>query len=61
MPLIEVTIVEGRTREQKLALMARVTDAAIETLGVSPQAVRVCIREIPFEHWGVAGKPMDRR
>jgi len=61
MPLIEVTIVEGRTRQQKLDLIGRLTDAAVDALDVPIQAVRVCIREIPLEHWGVAGKTMPPR
>ncbi|GAB4362590.1 MAG: hypothetical protein Kow0026_26450 [Oricola sp.] len=59
MPLIEVTIVEGRTRRQKRDLIARLTDAAADTLDVPVQAIRVCIREIPPEHWGIAGKAMS--
>lgn len=56
MPLIEVTIVEGRSPEQKAAMMRRMTDAAVETLNVPRDAVRVCIREIPLAHWGVGGE-----
>lgn len=59
MPLIEVTIVEGRTREQKAELISRLTDVAEEVVNVPRDAVRVCIREIPLEHWGVAGKTLD--
>ncbi len=59
MPLIEVTIVEGRTRGQKADLIARLTEAAIAALDVPAEAVRVCIREIPLEHWGVAGRTMS--
>ena len=29
MPLVEITIMEGRTREQKRAMMAEVTDAIV--------------------------------
>ena len=59
MPLIEVTIVEGRTAEQKSDLIARLTDAAIEAVDVPRDAVRVCIREIPIEHWGIGGKTLS--
>ena len=59
MPLIEVTIVEGRSDAQKAQLIARLTEVAVETVDVPLDAVRVCIREIPLEHWGVAGKTLD--
>lgn len=58
MPLFEVTIVEGRTAEQKKALIARLTEVAVETMDVPRDAVRVCIREIPLEHWGVGGETL---
>lgn len=57
MPLIEVTMVEGRTTEQKAALIAKLTDAAVEAVGAPIETIRVCIREIPGENWGIAGKP----
>lgn len=57
MPLIEVTMIEGRTTEQKAALIAKLTDAAVEAVGAPIETIRVCIREIPGENWGVAGKP----
>ncbi|MCR8547408.1 4-oxalocrotonate tautomerase family protein [Salipiger sp. P9] len=56
MPFIEVTMVEGRTDAQKAALIEKLTDAAVEAVGAPIEAVRVCIREIPRENWGVAGK-----
>ncbi|MDF1802075.1 2-hydroxymuconate tautomerase [Thalassovita sp.] len=57
MPLIEVTMIEGRSAEQKATLIAKLTDAAVEAVGAPIETVRVCIREIPGENWGVAGKP----
>jgi 4-oxalocrotonate tautomerase len=57
MPLIEVTMIEGRTPEAKRALMRRLTDAAEETLGAPRASVRVVIREVPAAHWAVGGEP----
>ncbi|WP_372605215.1 2-hydroxymuconate tautomerase [Actibacterium sp.] len=56
MPLIEVTMIEGRSAEQKAALIAKLTDAAVEAVGAPIETVRVCIREIPGENWGIGGK-----
>lgn len=57
MPLIEVSMVEGRSDEVKEQLIARLTEAAVETTGAPLETVRVIIREVPGRHWGVAGKP----
>ena len=56
MPLVEITMIEGRNIIQKAALIEKVTDAVVEAVGAPIQSIRVCIREIPGENWGVAGK-----
>lgn len=53
MPLITVQIVKGRTDAQKQALMRGLAGAAITTLGVPEQSVRVILSEIEPEHWGI--------
>lgn len=57
MPIVDITILEGRSPEKKLALMEKVTDAVVEAIDAPREAVRVLIREIPAEHFAVAGKP----
>ena len=57
MPLVEVTMIEGRSKEKKVALMKRLTDAVEETIGAPRDSIRVVIREIPAEHWAVGGVP----
>lgn len=55
MPIMEVTMLEGRRPEQKRAFTAALTNAAVTTLGVNPDQVRIIIREIPPEHFIVGG------
>ena len=55
MPLIEVTLIEGRTAEQKSALITEVTDAVERSVGAPRAAIRVVIRELPPEHWAIGG------
>jgi len=51
MPLVEVTLVEGRTPEQLRTLISRLTDA-VESAIAAPRAnIRVVIREVPPTHW----------
>jgi 4-oxalocrotonate tautomerase len=37
MPRVTIQLVEGRTMEQKRALVKKVTDAIVETLNASPK------------------------
>lgn len=64
MPLIQATILQGRTTEQKNEFFARVTQVAVETLNVKPEQVRVFINEVAPEHWcigGVTKADLDKR
>jgi 4-oxalocrotonate tautomerase len=58
-PFVQVTLLEGRTVEQKHALMARITDAVEETLGGDRQRIRVALYEVSADEWGVGGVPMS--
>ncbi len=64
MPLIQATILQGRTQEQKDAFFLEVTAAAVKNLNVRPEQVRVVINEVAPEHWcigGVSKAELDRR
>lgn len=56
MPIAQIQILEGRTPEQKQALIEKVTDAIHEAIGAPPEAVRVLITEVPKTNWGIGGK-----
>jgi 4-oxalocrotonate tautomerase len=55
MPVVTVQLWEGRSLEQKRALVRAITDAMIEHAGASPDALHVILQEIPRENWGRAG------
>lgn len=57
MPFVEITLIEGRSKETKVALMKALTDAVESTLGGPRESIRVVIREVPAEHWAVGGVP----
>lgn len=61
MPLIQATIMEGRTQEQKEAFYKGVTQVAVETLNVRPEQVRVIINQVPTEHWAIGGISVAER
>jgi 4-oxalocrotonate tautomerase len=56
MPYISVSMYPGRTQEQKRELVAKVTDAFVETCGGNREGVWVVINEVPAENWGVGGE-----
>ena len=56
MPLAEITMMEGRTEDQKRAVIQKVTQAIVEAVGAPIESVRVVIREVPKTNWGIAGK-----
>lgn len=51
MPLIEVTLVEGRTPQQLRNLITGLTDAAVEAVDAPRESVRVVVREVPKTHF----------
>jgi len=50
-PLIEVTIAEGRTDAQIRAMMREVHEAVLRTVDTRPEFIRVIVREVPRAHW----------
>lgn len=59
MPLIQVTMVEGRTREQKHALIRELTNTMSQTLDVPKERIRVAIYEVTADEWGIGGEPVS--
>jgi len=55
MPFAQIHIIEGRTEEQKRAVIEKVTQALVEALDAPKQNVRVMISEVPKGNWGIGG------
>lgn len=55
MPRIIVEAVEGRSAEQKRALVTGVTDAVVAAYGVEPKTVTIVIEDIPRTNFAKAG------
>jgi len=56
MPIVQIDLLEGRTIDQKRALVKKVTEAITETAQCPPEAVTIIIREMPPVNLGKAGK-----
>ncbi|MFB5193817.1 2-hydroxymuconate tautomerase [Neobacillus sp. KR4-4] len=55
MPYVTVKMLEGRTDDQKRALVTKVTDAVSETTGAPKEAIHVMIEEMSKSNLGIAG------
>jgi 4-oxalocrotonate tautomerase len=55
MPVVTVQLWEGRTVEQKRALVRAITEAMVEYADAKPDALHVILQEIARENWGKAG------
>ena len=55
MPMVQISLVEGRDGATKPRLIERVTEAVVESTGAPRETVRVLLYEIPGEHWGIGG------
>lgn len=57
MPIVDITLIEGREPEKKRRLIAAVTDAVEHSLEAPRQSIRVILREVPAAHFGAGGEP----
>ena len=55
MPLVQITMLTGRTDDQKRKLAARITDAMIEEAGARREAVVVTFLEVERESYASGG------
>jgi 4-oxalocrotonate tautomerase len=60
MPFIQVTMIEGRTVEQKHELIRRLSTATAEALSTPVERVRVAIYEVNPDEWGIGGEPVSK-
>lgn len=61
MPMIEVTLVEGRSPAQLRALITGLTRAACDAVGAPEESVRVVVREVPATHWAAGDVTIAER
>lgn len=56
MPIVQIDMLEGRSVEQKRNMVAKVTEAIVETCDAPPETVTIIIREMSKTNLGKAGK-----
>ncbi len=61
MPIVQVTLTEGRSPETIRSMISAVTQAMVDT-GVAPKdTVRVLVNEIPAEHFAAGDTTIAER
>ena len=55
MPLVQITMLTGRTTEQKRKLAQRITDALVEEAGARREAIGVAFHEVSRESYASGG------
>jgi len=55
MPLVQVTMLQGRTVEQKRKIAERITDAMVEEAGARREAIVVTFLELSKESYASGG------
>lgn len=61
MPLISITLTEGRTPEQLRRLIHEVTEATVHAIDAPKQNVRVVLHEVPETHWAAGDVTISER
>jgi len=56
MPMIQITMLAGRTAEQKRKLAERLTQVMVEEAGTVREAVTVAFHEVSEESYAVGGQ-----
>ena len=56
MPVLRVSMLEGRSEEQKAAAAAALTAALEVHFGCRAEDVWIVFEEMPRENWSIAGK-----
>ena len=58
MPLVQITMLQGRTTEQKRKIAKRITDALVEEAGARREGIVVAFHEVPKESYATGGELM---
>jgi len=60
MPIVQISLVQGRTPEKKEQLIKKVTDAIVEALQIPKERVHIVLNEVTKENIGRGGVPLSK-
>jgi 4-oxalocrotonate tautomerase len=55
MPMVQITMLAGRTLEQKRKLASRITEVFVEESGARREAVMIAFHEVSKENYAAGG------
>ena len=55
MPMVQITMLSGRTAEQKRKIAKRVTDALVEEAGAKREGIMIAFHEVSKESYASGG------
>jgi 4-oxalocrotonate tautomerase len=58
MPLVQITMLQGRTTDQKRKIAKRITDALVEEAGARREGIVVTFHEVSKESYASGGELM---
>lgn len=61
MPIVQIDLLEGRTYEQKKAMVEKITEVLMETVGAKRESISIIIRDMPKENYAHAGQLASER
>jgi 4-oxalocrotonate tautomerase len=59
MPLVQITMLAGRTTDQKRKIAKRITDTLVEEAGARREAIVVAFHEVSKESYASGGELMS--
>jgi 4-oxalocrotonate tautomerase len=59
MPVIQITLLEGRTTQQKRRIAERITDVVVEEAGAARDGVVITFVDVPFDSYSRGGVLMQ--
>jgi 4-oxalocrotonate tautomerase len=60
MPIVQISMIAGRTPEKKEQLIKKVTESIVEVLQIPVGRVHVIIHDVPKENIGDGGVPLSK-
>jgi 4-oxalocrotonate tautomerase len=55
MPMVQITLLEGRTAEQKRKVAQRITDVLVEEIGTKREGILIAFHEVSKESYSSGG------
>jgi 4-oxalocrotonate tautomerase len=55
MPVVQIYMYKGRTKEQKSELVKRISKDFEEVAGVKPESLNILFHDMAREDWGIRG------